>query len=872
MSILDAKMWLSGLVDVNPSLLSISTNDTLSKILGNASYLNAAIKERLLNLSPNNGYLALVETSDSGTVLLNVNAVASGADFNYGLTYPASQNIQILGTTNQIVSTTTDGNVVLSLSPNAVLPGTGGVTLPSGTTAQRAGGAGSIRLNTTTNAFEGTLDSTNWSSFGVPVSNVSSVGGTIGQISVSTPTGSPVISIDPTYIGQTSITTLGTVTTGSWTASAIPVTSGGTGLTTIAANKLLYSSALNTIAGLATANNGVLITSGAGVPSIGTTLPAAVQGNITSTGIITSGTWASSTPVGAAYGGTGVANTNTITLGGNITTAGAFTTAGAYAATLTFTAPTNVTFPANGTLATTSQLPVLPLSLANGGTGAALVASNGGIFYSTATAGAILAGTAIANQMLLSGANAAPAWSTATYPATTTVNQILYSSAANQITGLATASSATLVTTSAGVPVMTAPMTNGQIVIGSTSGTPTPATLTAGANIEITNAAGSITIAGEGAGAIWVTAQTSNFTANDGYGYPVNTAGGAITVTLPPLPLSIGNFVTLVDYNGNWGTNYLTINPNGSKINGLTSNYICSVANAALSLVYVDTVEGWLVYDNFNNPNTYVVNYLVVGGGGGGGGFSSGNSCGGGGGAGGVLTGTAIVTQGVAYTVTVGTGGAGGTTANRGTQGLNSSITGGVINVVAYGGGGGGSYSQPPSNGGGGGGGQGYNGSNAAYQIGYGTPGQGFWGEAGSATGTSAGGGGGSGASGANPGSTTAGGAGGAAKSLTILGAAAYYAGGGGGGASSTGGTGANSVGGNGGTSAAVPTAGAANTGSGGGGSGGYTPYAGAAGGSGTIIIYYTGIQRGIGGNTVSTVANVTGHYFTSTGNSTFTA
>lgn len=141
-----------------------------------------------------------------------------------------------------------------------------------------------------------------------------------------------------------------------------------------------------------------------------------------------------------------------LSLGGALTTAGALTTSGAFGATFTFTNTTSVTFPTSGTLATTAQLPTLPLSLANGGTNASLTASNGGIFYSTATAGAILAGTATANQVLLSGSSTAPAWSTATYPATTTINQILYSSSANTIAGLATANSGVLITSSGGVP------------------------------------------------------------------------------------------------------------------------------------------------------------------------------------------------------------------------------------------------------------------------------------------------------------------------------------------------------------------------------------------------------------------------------------
>ena len=92
------------------------------------------------------------------------------------------------------------------------------------------------------------------------------------------------------------------------------------------------------------------------------------------------------------------------------------------------------------------------LGLSNGGTNASLTASNGGIIYSTASAMAVLSGTATANQVLLSGSSSAPSWSTATYPATTTVNQLLYSGTANVVSGLATANSSILVTSGAGVP------------------------------------------------------------------------------------------------------------------------------------------------------------------------------------------------------------------------------------------------------------------------------------------------------------------------------------------------------------------------------------------------------------------------------------
>jgi hypothetical protein len=56
----------------------------------------------------------------------------------------------VLGTTNQITVTIANNVATLSLSPNPVLPGTGSVTIPTGTTAQRptTPTVGMLRLNT----------------------------------------------------------------------------------------------------------------------------------------------------------------------------------------------------------------------------------------------------------------------------------------------------------------------------------------------------------------------------------------------------------------------------------------------------------------------------------------------------------------------------------------------------------------------------------------------------------------------------------------------------------------------------------------------------------------------------------------------------
>ena len=100
----------------------------------------------------------------------------------------------------------------------------------------------------------------------------------------------------------------------------------------------------------------------------------------------------------------------------------------------------------------TSQSLSIPVLLSQGGTSASLTANNGGIFYSSATAGAILAGTATARQMLQSGSSSAPAWSTATWPATTTASQILYSSSTNVVGEITTAVGGVLITSAGSVP------------------------------------------------------------------------------------------------------------------------------------------------------------------------------------------------------------------------------------------------------------------------------------------------------------------------------------------------------------------------------------------------------------------------------------
>ena len=95
---------------------------------------------------------------------------------------------------------------------------------------------------------------------------VTSVSGTLNRITVTNPTTTPVIDIAATYVGQTSITTLGTITTGVWNGTAVGPTYGGTGQTTYTTGDILYASAANTLSKLPIGGAGEVLTVAAGIP------------------------------------------------------------------------------------------------------------------------------------------------------------------------------------------------------------------------------------------------------------------------------------------------------------------------------------------------------------------------------------------------------------------------------------------------------------------------------------------------------------------------------------------------------------------------------------------------------------------------------
>ena len=162
--------------------------------------------------------------------------------------------------------------------------------------------------------------------------------------------------------------------------------------------------------------------------------------------------------------------------------------------------------------------------------------------------------------------------------------------------------------------------------------------------------------------------KTTGFTAATGEGYFCNTTAAAFTCTLPAG--AAGSIVSVQDYANTFDTYALTLTPDGSeKINGGAGSISLATEGEGLTLVYIDSTQGWRsVQDNdtgnvgsnyisasggnttitcgdyknhiFTGPGTLTVSaagspagsdsveYLVVAGGGGGGGNPGGPSAG----------------------------------------------------------------------------------------------------------------------------------------------------------------------------------------------------------------------------------------------------
>ena len=95
---------------------------------------------------------------------------------------------------------------------------------------------------------------------------VTSLSGTSNRIDVSASTGAVTVNIASTYVGQNTITTLGTISTGEWKGTTLGVAYGGTGQTSYTDGQLLIGNSTgNTLTkATLTAGSGISVTNGSG--------------------------------------------------------------------------------------------------------------------------------------------------------------------------------------------------------------------------------------------------------------------------------------------------------------------------------------------------------------------------------------------------------------------------------------------------------------------------------------------------------------------------------------------------------------------------------------------------------------------------------
>jgi hypothetical protein len=86
--------------------------------------------------------------------------------------------------------------------------------------------------------------------------------------------------------------------------------------------------------------------------------------------------------------------------------------------------------------------------------------------------------------------------------------------------------------------------------------------------------------------------KTSNYTAVKNQRIIADTTGGTFTITLPATP-GIGDTVVIAD-GGNWGTTSLTVNRNGSTIEGDAEDMTLNIGGVSAQFTYDGTT--WQVY------------------------------------------------------------------------------------------------------------------------------------------------------------------------------------------------------------------------------------------------------------------------------------
>jgi hypothetical protein len=273
---------------------------------------------------------------------------------------------QIVGTANQISVTDGNGsgNPTLAIVDNVVLPGTGSVTLPTGSNVQQPSGAqGQIRFNSETQTFDG-YSSGAWRQFSLAGGVTSFAGGSTGLTPSSATSGAIIL------------------------GGTLNVANGGTGA--------------NSLTGYVKGNGTSAMTASASIPNTDVSGLGTMSTQNANNVAVTGGTIAGATITGGTI--------NNTTIGAGTAAAGTFTNVAMTTGTIT-TAPVNSTdivnkqyadaiasgihFHESVDLATTAALPANTYNNGASGVGATLTGNANGALSVDSTL------TVVANRILV---------------------------------------------------------------------------------------------------------------------------------------------------------------------------------------------------------------------------------------------------------------------------------------------------------------------------------------------------------------------------------------------------------------------------------------------------------------------------------------
>jgi hypothetical protein len=299
----------------------VNASDTATKLYVDSVAQGLDIKTAVIAASTAN-----VTVSSPGTSVFDGITLSTGQRILLKNQTTASQNgVYIFNGSSSALTRSTDfngvvdGNTVTTWAGSTVFVEEG--TVNAGTfwvlTSPDPNTIGTSSLTFTQFGGPGTYTAgTGLSLSGTTFSNagVTSVSGTSNVLTASASTGAVTLNISASYAGQTSINTVGTVTTGVWNGSPINLstyasgtlspTYGGTGVNN-GSNTLTLNGNL-TFTGAFTTNFTLTGNTSVTLPTSGTLVNSAVStlSSLSSVGTIGTGTW-NGTAIGATYGGTG---------------------------------------------------------------------------------------------------------------------------------------------------------------------------------------------------------------------------------------------------------------------------------------------------------------------------------------------------------------------------------------------------------------------------------------------------------------------------------------------------------------------------------------------------------------------------------------